>query len=756
MLLYALSFLFGIIVFADKSNISISNNEILVFTILSIFALILFWQNYKKASITIAMLLIGFAWMGFNSQQLINNNIENKFLNKYIAVEGVIASTIEQDEYRSKFKFNIESPFKADVRLSWYKNKNLKTGQRWQLLVKLKQNSGFYNPKIFDYEKWLFAKKFNAVGYVKNSHNNKLINQSDKYLLQQVRFNLTDFLNKALADFKYKGIIKALIIGDRYEISKDLWQLFTKTNTSHLTVISGLHIGIIAGFVFFITSFLWRRSLRLSLYIPSQIAASYSALLFAFIYAALAGFSVPTQRAFIMALVFFANIILKRNENIWRLYSYALILVLVVNPLSTLTVGFWLSFFVVGLILYTLHIYKYKPWYLKIILLQLIISIAMVPVLIWFFQTFSISSPLANIVAIPAFSFIITPIALIGALFNLLSLDLIAYFLFFIVDSSIYYLTLFLAKISQFNINTFHFNKPNQISFIFAIFAVLVLFLPKGLKLRRFAFILILPLFFNNTVIKKNNFKVTLLDSGQSLAMVIQTQNHNLIFDTGFSTTSGFNIGESVITPFLYANNIKEIDKIIVSHNDNDHSGGLKSLLKEFKTKEILTSAYNKIANSKPCYDSINWQWDGVLFEILSPSKNSNLKNNNASCVLKISNKHKSILITADIEILVENLLIENNSVKLKSDVLLVPHHGSKTSSSISFINAVSPEYALIANGYKNRFKLPAKSIVNKYKNNNSKIYTTACSGAITLLFSNKISLTEMRKSKKHFWNRQC
>ncbi|MEO1917304.1 MAG: DNA internalization-related competence protein ComEC/Rec2, partial [Candidatus Thioglobus sp.] len=281
---------------------------------------------------------------------------------------------------------------------------------------------------------------------------------------------------------------------------------------------------------------------------------------------------------------------------------------------------------------------------------------------------------------------------------------------------------------------------------------------PKGLKLRLLSVpILALMLLVPNEKIAQNTALITILDVGQGTSHVVQTQNHTLLFDTGARYPSGFNLGGSVINPFLKAKQINVLDKVIVSHADNDHIGGLADVLQAFKVKEILTSTPNKITRqSSLCYAGQQWRWDGVLFEILSPTKNTRLKGNNASCVLKVSTDQFSVLMSSDIEKKAEKQLVKHQQEKLNSDILLSPHHGSKTSSTQAFLDAVSPSIIIISSGYQNRFNHPAKQVTDRYKANKIKSINTNCAGQINIKLGAEISINEYRKDHARYYRRQC
>ena len=759
MLFNALFFLIGLVVFSTKNTLQLNTIEMAAILVIFVALLVTFKAKYS-ISVKILFALAGFTWMAVFSHNLMNQSLEEQFVNQPIETRGFIVSLPASNPQKSNFLFKVVEPFNAKVRLSWYGDDRSKliVGDEWKLTIKLKHNNGLRNQGGFDYEKWLFAHKINATGYVRESESNKVLSSSKTALIHQVRYSIRSSLSPYFKDLPFAGVINALVLGDRSLINKDHWLLFQSTNTTHLSVISGLHIGLISTLLFFISAYLWRLSRRLVILIPAQVVGGFFGIIGAFSYALIAGLSIPTQRAFIMASVAFLSIILRVQYSTWSLYGLAMLLVLLFNPFSVYDVGFWLSFYAVGVILYGVSLFNNKSSFLKLIYLQIVICVAMLPITLWFFQSSSSLSGLANLVAIPVFSFIVTPISLLGALFSLTEISMLAQLCFDIADKSLSLLAIFLQQISDLSFNRLHFMPASALDLIILIIGACLLILPRGLKLRRAALLLItIPIFTSNINIASKAVFVDVLDVGQGLAVIIRTENHTLVYDTGSHSPSGFNMGDAALIPFLIANQVNSIDTIIISHGDNDHIGGLQAILNNFTVGRILSSVPNKIPEpSELCHSGQSWNWDGVQFDILSPENNSNFKGNNASCVLKISSKNGSILLTGDIEKKAEKALLQNSGVNLAADVMLIPHHGSKTSSTKAFIRSVSPVIAISSSGYKNPYKHPAEVIVKRYRDNGAIVFDTSCSGQLSFTLNNEITINEFRKDQRYFYHRQC
>ena len=759
MLFNALFFLAGVVVFSAKNTLELSAVEMVL--ILALF--IAFFTTFRRKnsiSVKILFTLVGFAWMGVFSHTLMNQGLDEEFLNQPIETRGFVVSLPSSSVQKSIFLYKVVEPFSAEVRLSWYgvDRTKLVVGDEWMLTVKLKHNNGLRNQGGFDYEKWLFANKISATGYVRTNESNKILSSSNTALIHQLRQSIRTTLSPYLQELDFSGVINALVLGDRSLIEDKHWLLFQQTNTTHLSVISGLHIGLISTLLFFIASFVWRLSRRLVIVIPAQVVGAFFGIVGALSYALIAGFSIPTQRAFIMASVAFLSIILRTQYSVWTLYALAMMLVLLFNPLSVYDVGFWLSFYAVGVILYSVSLLKNKSGLLKLIYLQLLICVAMLPITLWFFQSSSSLSGLANLIAIPTFSFIVTPISLLGALFSIAEVSVLAQLCFDIADKTLSLLALFLQQISNLSFNRLHFMPASTLDLFILVLGTCLLILPRGLKLRRATLLLIaIPIFASHTNIPSKTALIDVLDVGQGLSVIVRTKNHTLVYDTGSRSPSGFNMGDAALIPFLIANQVNSIDTVIISHGDNDHIGGLQAIINNFTISKILSSVPNKIPGPvERCHSGQSWVWDDVQFDILSPTSNTTFEGNNASCVLKISSADASLLLTGDIEKKAEKALLENTSISLDVDVILTPHHGSKTSSTEAFIQAVSPAIAISSAGYKNPYKHPATLIVERYKNNGAVVFDTSCSGQLSFVLDNEITIREYRKNQRLFYHRQC
>ena len=786
-----LSFLFGILLLQQFSSLPDIIWCWALFLILSLPFLPRYFRKMQNVHIerTIRMVILfmlGFLWALLRAHWVLDVALPTELQGKDVLVTGVIASIPLEDHRKRRFEFDIETlefnkqkiPSVGKVRISWYgkrnkKNKNsyknkikLKAGQRWQFWLRLKQPHGFMNPGSFDYEGWLYQKKIRATGYVRVNYKKKqfakkLDNEASGYRMLILRQNLYDTLKNITAKNKYSGILVALALGERTGITQQQWQVFRATGTSHLVAISGLHIGLLAGFIFFLTRRLWPYCGSAALILASPRAAAISALFIAAFYAALSGFAVPAQRALIMLSVVMLSIFWRHKVQSTQVLSFALLSVLLLDPVAVLSAGFWLSFSAVAIIslaaLGRLNIDKnWRMWGR----LQWRISLALIPLLVFLFQQASLISPLTNLVAIPVVSFAVVPLVLLATSVSLLLPDL-AVILYSLADSTLHILWWFLAYLADTPVSQWHGIKPALLPLCLASLGFALLLTPKGWPAKYVGLFLIIPLLWPNIdSLRHGEVEITLLDVGQGLAAVVQTSQHTLVFDTGPKFSQSFDTGAAVVMPFLRQKGIKKLDILVVSHKDNDHRGGLESIQAEIETSKLVSSYAargNEGMGSEACYAGQTWVWDGILFEMLNPDKLWSYKRrNNASCVLRISAGKKSLLLSADIEKRAEMQLVQHYSAQLKSTYLVAPHHGSKTSSSQAFLDAVAPDFILIPVGFKNRYRMPHASVLQRYRDMNIPIFQTFNSGAISVRFGQKNSSktpVEYRKQSQKYWN---
>ena len=753
MIVSALCFLAGLLVVQQFAALPGSQWLFMLTTIAVIMACLRYWRW--------VFFITGLLWAVLFAMSRLAERLPESLEGLDIPVTGIVVDLPEQNERQTRFDFKVlqsTQPLPSKLRLSWYfPDQLIKSGQHWSFVVKLKRPHGSLNPGGFDYERWLLTQNIGATGYVRPNAKPQLLDRETAWSSISVwRQSITDELSERLSGSNSVGLIKALTIGDGSGITPKEWDIFRKTGTTHLVVISGSHVGLIAGLAYFLVFKGWVRigSIRWS---PHKVSALVAILVAAF-YSGLAGFSVPTQRSLVMLSVVMLATILQRNSRPFNILAVALFAVLVFDPLSVLAVGFWLSFLAVSLIVYVVSGRIGTASYLtEMIKINWATSVGLAPLLLLIFQQVSLIAPIANFIAVPIFSFIAVPLALLGVVLMFV-LPMIATKLFFIVDLSLQGLVTILEYLAELPFATINHPKTSVWSLIFAVPGVLLLLAPRGMPCRWLSLALFLPLIYTQSEKPDvGSIKLTVLDVGQALSLVVQTQNHWLVFDTGAKFSGESDMGKSILLPFLRQQGAETINKLIISHGDNDHIGGAVSLLKGLPVQQVLTSAMEQLKDYTPvkCVAGQNWEWDKVSFTILSPQHDFVSDNNNA-CVLKIQTEQGTVLLPSDIETSAEAWLIETYGDKLKADILIAPHHGSKTSSTVEFLYAVHPELVLISAGYRNQFGHPHQDILARYKNNQSQWLNTADRGAITLSAKSGHWLVEsLRDTDGKYWNNE-
>lgn len=771
---WTLGFLIGVVWITHFSHLPSVKLAYLLIS-LSIILIILFFLKLFFSSNWILFFIaccMGFSWTLILAHQRLSHQLPKILEGKILLAKGRILTIPENHSNIVHFDFLIQNlgttvpiQYPISVRIKGYFHKNLnvlthfKKGDVWQFVVRLRRPRAFWNPGSFDYQAELFQQNICATGYLLEKFPLHLIQRANAYyFIDNLRQKITAKVEKALQNYHLSGLISALTTGIRCEITDEQWQVMRGTGTNHLFAISGLHLAFIAGIIYWIVRFIYCRIPYITLYIPAPKIASAITILSAIFYSALAGFAIPTQRALLMLSAFSLAILKRRYLTRWHSFYLALLIILIIEPFAVLSASFWLSFTAVILIFYAVldRIKPLKNWraWCRI---QLTVSLGLIPLSLLFFHQISWISFVANLIAIPSIGFLILPFSLLGSLLSLVSPVLGNHILIF-AEQLLELLWKLLKFFSEIVFAQYYAYLSNSWILVSSLVGILLLLAPKGMPTRCLGFFWILPLFFGESQQPQyGDIWIHLLDVGQGLSSVVRTQHHVLIYDTGPRLSPSFDAGKSVVLPFLQTIGVQKVNLMVISHGDNDHSGGAMIILKQIQVGKVLSSIPTKFLPNivNLCKEKMHWHWDGISFEILYPPMNHHYLGNNSSCVLKISNHLQSILLVGDIEKAAENYLVHEKQKDLRSTVLIVPHHGSKTSSSIEFLNHVQPVYALFPTGFHNRFKFPHKIVLNRYKRLGSKIYNTATEGTITLklnALTNNIETETYYKKNHRFW----
>ncbi|OHC65785.1 MAG: DNA internalization-related competence protein ComEC/Rec2 [Rhodocyclales bacterium GWA2_65_19] len=729
-------------------------------------------RSVAVATLVAAGAALGFVWAASLAHLRLAHELPAAMEGTDIELAGVVAGLPQALERGVRFEFDVEQAVPGvppHISLAWYRTPDtadddvsplipVRAGERWRFTVRLKRPHGNFNPRGFDYEAWLFERNIRATGYVRPRSAERIDARvwRPAYMVEMLRENIRDRFRAALPDEAYAGILVALAVGDQQAIDAELWQTFARTGITHLMSISGLHITMFAGLAYALISWLWRRSARLPLRLPAQHAAAAGGFLAALFYCLLAGFAVPAQRTLYMLGVVAVARLSGREMAASRVLLLALLLVLLLDPWAVLAAGFWLSFGAVAL-LFHIGSGRLGPahWMVEWGRAQWAVTLGMLPALLALFQQFSVVSPLANAVAIPVVSFVITPLVLIGALPLLDPLLSLAHLI-------TAWLMAFIDWLAALPLAMWQQAAPPAWSVLLALAGGVWLLLPRGFPARWLGLLAFLPLL---TVVPPRPgpgaAEVTVLDVGQGLAIHVQTATHDLLFDAGPAFSADADSGNRIISPYLRALGVRRLDVLVVSHADKDHEGGAVSVLAALPVALLKTSLpFEHALSAQPvahelCQDGDAWNWDGVRFEMLHPGTEPlSRKTNDVSCVLRITAAGRSLLLSSDIEAVSERALLVGHRAELAAEAMTVPHHGSKTSSTPEFIAAVGARDVIFPVGYRNRFGHPKDEVVARYVQSGARLHRTDSDGAVRVgLGSAAVTFSHEREERRRYWH---
>jgi competence protein ComEC len=709
----------------------------------------------------LALAALALGSTGWRAEQRLAERLPPALEGQDLLVTGVVASLPQTGPAGTRFLFEVEfatqrgQPVAVPPRLSlgWYTQfhdeawlddprNELRAGQRWRLPLRLKRPQGSLNPDGFDVELMWFEQGVGATGYVrvvKGWQPAQMLNEQAGHPIDRLRQRLRDQLQRQVADARAAGVLAALTVGDQAAIERDDWELFRTTGIAHLVSISGVHVTMFAWLAAALAGWAWRRSPRAMARLPAPTAGRWIGLAAATAYALLAGWGVPAQRTVWMLAV----AVLLRSAG-WR-WPWALVLlaaavvVTAVDPWALLQPGFWLSFAAVGLLMASEPAAGTPPpgsgmrgllgGHLRA---QAVATLGLAPLSLVFFQQFSLVGVLANLVAIPLVTLLITPLALLGMLVPGLWLASAA-----LVQALVWGL----GWLAQLPLAVWQVPAAPGWLVAAAALGALLAVLPAPWALRWLALPLVLPLLWPPLDRPApGRFQVLAADVGQGTALLLRTRQHLLVYDAGPQYSRESDAGQRVLLPLLRARGEGPIDLLMLSHRDTDHVGGAASLLAAHPVAALsssLEAGHPVLAHGlphTPCSAGQSWSWDGVQFSVLHPTPEDMAfatKPNAVSCVLRVQDAlGRSLLVTGDIEAPQEAALLRRTGAALASTMLVVPHHGSRTSSTADFLDAVRPQLAVVQAGYRSRFGHPAPDVLARYAERGIDVVRTDGCGA--------------------------
>jgi competence protein ComEC len=705
-----------------------------------------------------AWLLLGAAWGVWHAQAYLDDRVPTILEGRPIVVEARIAGLPEPAAH-GRLGIRVQ-PVRTRDRSRHFPTGRLwvlnapvadyRPGDVWSMTVSLKRPHGAASPDAFDYEEWLMSEGVTATGMVRQAR--KL--SAGAWSVDGWRLRIREQFAPLIADKPEAAIALSLLTGDRALVSDELTGIYQSAGIMHLLAISGPHVLLFA--VGVVTLLRRLNGLRPALYrtLPFSRWQWPVLLLAACAYGALAGNSLPTHRTLVMLAFGALSRMAGREADAWAVLWRSLALVLLWQPLSVHAAGFWLSFGAVALIL----LWSGRKWQgsalLKAASLQGYLFLAMLPLGLLFFGQVSLVSPLANAVAIPLISLVVVPLLLTGLLAGHVWADA-GMACWFWSSSLLEGLGQWLVLLVGEGQSLLSW-RPGGTALVFLTLALLVWLSPRRLVPREVSLALLLPVFFVRQPPAPGELQMAVLDIGQGLSVVLQTRHHVLLYDTGPTPLAA----QGVILPYLYGAGIRKLDRLVLSHNDLDHTGGADQVIRGMAVESVLFSAAPEGYRPGPdtsryfCRSGMSWQWDGVHFDMLGPLPvQADMTDNNRSCVLRVSGRGYSVLLTGDIEAPAEQALLDSG-VDLRSRWLLLPHHGSKTSSTLPFLAAVSPELGVVSAGYRNRFGHPAPNVVERYHSRQVPLESTVTSGSLIYrLRPGGDFVREAWRRGRHYWH---
>ncbi len=750
------------------------------------------WRRRRVGPVlaVLAVAALGFACTGLQAALRLAETLPHDLEGRDLVVTGVVASLPQQGPGGLRFRFELD-PVAADdplarvprtLALGWYAGyhedaaavqprSELRAGQRWRFSVRLRQPHGNLNPDGFDYELMLLEQGVRATGYVRDAPA-AMLDASAGHPVERARQRVRDAIYAHVPDRRAAGVLAALAVGDQSAIERDDWDLFRNAGVAHLMSISGVHVTMFAWLAGIAIAALWRRSARATLWLATPIAARWGGLAAATAYALFSGWGVPSQRTIWML----ATVTVLRAAGVrWPWIVVLLVAAVVVtalDPWALTQAGFWLSFTAVGLLMASSYATGaareadsvtapgWRGWPGRVgaglrdgLRAQVIATLGLTPLTLVFFQQVSLVGFLANLVAIPLVTLVITPLALVG----------IAVSPLWSVGAAIVAgLVGLLTRLTAVPGAVWTLPVAPLWAQLAGLLAAALVVMPVPWRAKALAVPLALALLIPPLdPPAAGSFDLVAADIGQGTAVIVRTREHVLLFDSGPQYSRESDAGQRALVPLLRARGEQHVDLMMLSHRDSDHVGGARSVLGALRVDALSSSLEDghpllEVARrSYRCEAGQRWNWDGVDFAVLHPLPGDyerKLRSNAMSCVLRVSGGGRSVLLTGDIEREQEAALVQSQGDAVRSDALVVPHHGSKTSSSAPFLDAVRPSVAVFQAGYRNRFGHPAAEVLARYRARGIRIVASPACGAWQWRADGPTQGTCERVAMRRYW----
>jgi competence protein ComEC len=743
------------------------------------------WQRWAHLP---GVMICGFALAGLHAGFTLARQLPAALEQNDVTVSGRVLDLPQHEVRRTRFVLRVDGDAKqpAELRgkrlqLAWYDDfkrqrsaapsdgapspavaagdmpprYRLHAGSRWQMKVKLRAPRGLRNPGGFDGEKQALADRIAATGYLRNPEDARQVAAASGIDAWRERMSARIAHSVRTPSSRF---IRALALGDTRAIDDPDWEQLRAVGVTHLIAISGFHVGIVAGFFALLASLAWRLLPSMGRRVPRQHAAAVAAVAGALAYAAIAGFALPTVRTVLMIAVVVLARLQRRAQRMVDVLALSAMAILLVDPLSLLAPGFWLSFAGVAWLLWCLPHSSDKSW--RAVLrgffsAQAVATVGLLPLSVVLFGQASLAGPFANVLAIPWWSLVVVPLALLGTGLEALHHGLgewswrLAAWTFDLAWPVF-------ERLAQSPLALWWLPEPAWYALPLALLGAFWLLLPRGVPGKPLALLLWLPLLWPSVHRPaQGEAELVVVDVGQGLSVLVRTARHDLLYDMGPAIPDGFDAGERVDVPALHALGVRRLDMAIVSHGDNDHAGGFPAVARAFPPKIALTpDGAPPLPHGRPCMAGSTWQWDGVRFRFLHPPLYFPYLGNNAGCVLRVESAHGVALLTADVDQVIERDLLRRDPGDVHADVVVVAHHGSNGSSDPGFVAATGARFALISAGYGNRFHHPRPEAVARWREAGAAVSITMETGAQDVrLAASGITVQARRRVQPRLWD---
>ena len=697
------------------------------------------WKRWLGAA------LVGFALFGLHAASVLSRQLPPAHERGDFAIRGRVVQLPEHEPQRTRFLFRVDRGAEQPaflrgrlLRLSWHDDRggagsrrhDLEPGGEWRFTARLRAPRGLRNPGWSDSEKHMLAARLAATGYVRAAEPVERL--APRGGIDGWRDAIAQRIDAAV-DRPSARFVRALALGDTRALDDLDWETLRATGLTHLIAISGFHVGLVAGFFALAVAGLWWLLPGLGRRLPRPQAAAIGALCGAAGYAAVAGFALPTVRTVLMIAVVVLARLWRRPAGVADSLALAAIALLLVDPLSILAAGFWLSFAGVAWLVWCLPRAQAQPLLRSFLSAQWVATLGLLPLTAVLFGQASLAGPLANLVAIPWWSLVVVPLSLAGTALEALHAGWggPAWRLAATCFDLSWPLFEWLAA-GRFAL--WWLPEPRWFALPLALLGAFWLLLPRGVPGKALAGLLFLPLLWPDRRLPRDGeVDLVVLDVGQGQSVLVRTARHAFLYDAGPATPEGFDAGERVVVPALHALGVRRLDATVVSHGDADHAGGFAALRRRLDTGAVFAARDAGIDGAAPCLAGTQWQADGVRLRFLHPDVHFPALRNESSCVLRIESAHGTALLMGDVGSVVERKLVHGDPAALRADVVLLAHHGSDGSSDPAFIAATGATLALASAGHGNRFGHPHRATLQRWADAGAEVAVTAPGGALAV-----------------------